>query len=81
MANKEPHDFFHLFFDGRVLDLIHRETTRYTDQYLQREEEYLQEHPKARAHDWRRNPLSLKEVEVFLGIIIAMGLCGFPTLR
>ena len=37
--------------------------------------------PKARAHDWRRNPLTLKEVEVFLALIIAMGICGFPTLR
>ena len=81
MEDKEPVDFFHLFFDGHILDLIHRETVRYTEQYLEREDEYLQAHPKARAHDWRRNPLTLKEVEVFLALIIAMGICGFPTLR
>ena len=81
MENKEPIDFFHVFFDGRVLDLIHRETTRYTQQYLEREKEHLDAHPQARAHEWRRAPLTLKEVEIFLALIIAMGICGFPTMR
>ena len=81
MENKEPIDFFHVFFDGRVLDLIHRETTRYTQQYLEREREHLDAHPQARAHEWRRAPLTLKEVEIFLALIIAMGICGFPTMR
>ena len=81
MEDKDPVDYFHLFFDERVLDLIHKETVRYTDQYLERESEFLEEHPKARAHEWRRYPLTLKDVDVFLAIIIAMGICGFPTLR
>ena len=81
MEDKEPIDFFHLFFDQRVLDLIHRETTRYTNQYLEREKEHLDTHPRARAHEWYKAPLTLKEVEVFLALIIAMGICGFPTLR
>ena len=81
MEDKDPIDFFRLFFDGQVLDLIHSETSRYVDQYLAREREHLQQHPKARAHEWRRAPLLLKEVEVFLALIIGMGICGFPTLR
>ena len=81
MEDKAPIDFFRMFFDGEVLDLIHSETSRYVDQYLEREREHLQQHPKARAHEWRRAPLLLKEVEVFLALIIAMGICGFPTLR
>ena len=81
MENKEPIDFFHVFFDGRVLDLIHRETTGYTQQYLEREKEHLDAHPQVRAHEWRRAPLTLKEVEIFLALIIAMGICGFPTMR
>ena len=81
MEDSAPIDFFRLFFSGRVLDLIHSETRRYADQDLEREREYLQEHPRARAHEWRRAPLLLKEVEVFLALIIAMGICGFPTLR
>ena len=81
MENSAPIDFFRLFFTGRVLNLIHCETGRYADQYLEREREYLQQHPQARAHEWRRALLLLKEVEVFLALIIAMGICGFPTLR
>ena len=81
MEDSAPIDFFRLFFTGRVLNLIHSETTRYVDQYMEREREYLQQHPRARAHEWRRAPLMLKEVEVFLAIIIAMGICGFPSLR
>ena len=60
MEEKSPVDFFRLFFSGQVLDLIHHETKRYTDQYLQNEREYLQQHLKARAHEWRKAPLLLK---------------------
>ena len=81
MEESAPIDFFRLFFTGRVLDLIYSETRRYANQYLEREKEFLQQHPGARAHKWRRAPLMLKEVEVFLAIIIAMGICGFPSLR
>ena len=68
MAGKLPIDFFHLMFDDRVLDLLLTETTRYADQYLEREKEHLDQHPQARAHDWQRAPLSLKELEVFLAL-------------
>ncbi len=81
MSGKEPIDFFRLLFDDRVLDVIFTETTRYAEQYLEREREYLQQHPHARAHDWRRAPLTCKELEVFLALLLAMGVCGFPTLR
>ena len=81
MEDKSPVDFFRLFFDGRVLGHIYNESVCYTEQYMERESQHLQQHPKARAHEWRRAPLLLKEIEVFLAIIIAMGVCGFPTLR
>ena len=81
MTDKAPVDFFRLFFDERVIDLILTETTCYADRYLGREKEHLDTHPYARTHDWRRAPLARKEVEVFLALLIAMGICGFPTLR
>ena len=81
MSESSPIDFFRLFFSDRVLDLIYTETTRYASQYLEREREHLAKHPQARAHDWRKTPLTRKEVEVFLVLLIGMGLCGFPTLR
>ena len=81
MSESSPIDFFRLFFSDRVLDLIYTETTCYASQYLEREREHLAKHPQARAHDWRKAPLTRKEVEVFLALLIGMGLCGFPTLR
>ena len=81
MSEKEPIDYFKLLFNSRVLDLILRETNRYAEQYLEREQEYLSQHPHARAHDWPKTPLSIKEIEVFLALLITMGVCGFPTLR
>ena len=81
MDGKGPLDFFRLMFDDHVMELIFMETTRHADQYLQREREHLETHPNARAHDWRKNPLTLKEMEAFIAILIAMGLCGFPTMR
>ena len=81
MRDKAPVDYFRLFFDDRVMDLILQETTQYAEQYLEREREYLETHPHARAHEWRRQPLTLKEVDVFVALLIGMGLCGFPTLR
>ena len=81
MENRRPIEFFRLYFDEEVLELLHSETRRYIDQYLEREKEHLEQHPQARAHEWRRAPLTMKEVEVFLTLLIAMGVCGFPTLR
>ena len=81
MSNKAPVDFFRLFFDDHVMELILKETSRYAEQYLERERDYLATHPHARAHEWRKQPLTLKEVEVFIALLIGMGLCGLPTLR
>ena len=81
MSNQEPMDFFKLFFNDRVLDLIFTETNRYAEQYMEKERDYLSQHPQARAHDWSKTPLTIKEIEVFLALLIAMGVCGFPTIR
>ena len=81
MEGKGPVDFFRLIFDERVIDLLYRETSRYAQQYLEREKEHLEAHPNARAHEWGKTQLTAKEIEAFLAILIAMGICGFLTLR
>ena len=81
MEDRSPVDFFRLFFTSEILQLIYTETQRYYQQYLERERVYLQDHPKARAHEWKRAPLLMKEIEIFLAILIGMGVCGLPTLR
>ena len=81
MTSTEPVDFFNLFFNEDVKNLIHSQSTLYAEQYITDNEEYLSQHPNARAHDWKRNPMTLKEVDVFLAMLIAMGIVGYPTLR
>ena len=58
MEDKEPINFF---FHQQVLELIHMETTRCTNQYLERESAHLDTHPRARAHELYKAPLTLKE--------------------
>lgn len=81
MEGKSPVDFFRLIFKEKVMKLIYTETCRYASQYLDREKEYLDKHPHARAHDWCRTELTVKEIEAFLALLIAMGMCGLPTQR
>ena len=81
MTGKSPIDYFTLYFNENVREHIHRETTRYAKQYMAMNATFLQEHPQARAHDWVRHPMTLKEVDVVIALLIAMGLVGYPTLR
>ena len=43
--------------------------------------EFLESHPKARAHEWLKKPMQEEEVDVFLAVIIIIGMLGFPRLR
>eukprot|EP00731_Ephydatia_muelleri_P022408 Em0014g999a len=81
MTGKEPVEFFELFFDEETKSFIHRETCEHADRYFTDNEEYLVQHPRARAHDWKKNPMSLKEIDVLLALVTAMGVVGMPTLR
>lgn len=72
-----PTDYFSLFFTE---DVIHQESLRYAQQQMP-SDEYLQQHPKARAHEWIRKPMELDEVNVLLATIILIGMMGFPRLR
>ena len=81
MDGKSPVDFFRLLFDERVFNLIYEETTRYATQYLEKNKEYLESHPHARAHEWTKHPLKPKEIDAFFALVIGMGICGYPSIR
>ena len=81
MRGKEPLDFFHLMFHEKVKEIIYQETTCHAEDYIRQNKQYLSDHPTARAHDWIRTPMSLKEVDALLAMVIDMGIVGFPTLR
>ena len=80
-AGMTPLDFFHLFFDSRVKNVICDKTCRYASQYLEREKQHLESHPFACAHEWAKHPFQLQELDAFLALVIGMGICGYPTIR
>lgn len=79
IRESSPVGFFRLLFGDAVLDLILRETTLYTEQYFERKREFLEAHLQAQAHEWRRAPLTGKEVEMFIALLIGIGICDYPT--
>ena len=81
MTSEDPVDFFNLLFDEEVKNLIHTQTTLYAEQYMRKKREHLEQHPKARANDWQRNPMTPKEVDILIAVLIGMGIVGYPTIR
>ena len=77
MAGKEPVEFFNVLFDDTIKRHVWQETTRYAEQYIEKNKHYLEDHPQARAHDWIRRPMVLKEVDALFAMVIAMGIVGF----
>ena len=50
-SGMSPVDCFLQLFDKDVLELIHKESLQYLEQYLEGNKEYLDQHPKARVHE------------------------------
>ena len=80
MEEKSPLEFFRLLFNDGVMDVLFSETRRYIQQYLDREQDYTYAHPQARAHEWHRTPLLRKELDIFLALVIGMGVAAFQHL-
>lgn len=72
--NKEPIDIFKLFLTDDIILHMVNETNRYAEQRLLKNTM-----PKSRIKKWI--PTDKLEMEKFLGILLWMGLCRFPTLR
>lgn len=74
-ADKLPIDFFLLFVDDEILQVMVTETNRYATQNLTNPELEA----KARIRQWKNtNPYELKQ---FLGVLIWMGLVQMPHLH
>ena len=81
LNGQQPIDFFNAFFTEEVKELIFRETTRYAEQDLEANKQYLEDHKYARGNQWKHNPMKREEVDILLGVLIVMGVVGFPTQR
>ena len=63
LSGQSPVDFFLQLIDDDILQMIHRETVRYLEQYMEDNKDYLDEHPKARVHELSRRPLTLEDIK------------------
>lgn len=81
MRGKDPVDFFDLFFNNEVKDLIHTESRRYADQQLTNNAHFLEEHKKARGNSLKKHPMERNEVETLLAVLLTMGVTGYPSIR
>ncbi|KAK9695294.1 Transposase IS4 [Popillia japonica] len=74
MVDKAPIDFFNLFIDDEVINLMVVEINRYAAQKLNN----LELLPHTRIRQWKG--VTSQEMKKILGIHIWMGLCRFPNL-
>ncbi|KAG5892800.1 hypothetical protein JTB14_007302 [Gonioctena quinquepunctata] len=72
--NKSPLEFYEYFVDDDISFMMVEETNRYALQNREKSEK-----KSARIATWRNTDVA--EMERFLGIVIWMGLCRFPSLQ
>ena len=75
LAEKKPIDFFHKMFPDVLYENIAKETNRYASEVI--ESKVLG--PKSRFLKWTET--NAQEIQAFLGLRIAMGLCTKPTIE
>ena len=64
LERQDPIDFFLLFFDEKVFNLIYEQTQLYIRQYSADNKEFLDNHdnhPHAQAHELKKHPLMEKD--------------------
>ena len=62
LGSKTPAEVYQELLTPEIADHILVETNRYADQYVDSHSNYLEVHPRARAHDFIRSPFSLVEI-------------------
>ena len=75
MEGTEPLDFFYELFPEDLIEYIVLESNRYGQQYMDSHASYLKDHPRARAHQFKRKMFAPHDIRKVLGLIILHGDC------
>ena len=75
---ESPLDFFNLFLDDEVLNLICRETNRYANQTVVNRIVHKDIGPHARLTTW--TDVTIEELKTFFGILIFMSINSLPNM-
>ena len=75
LQSKTPVEFFHMVFPEELYDIIVRETNKYSEAV--RDTRVLS--PRSRLNEWVET--NKEEIQAFLGLRIAMGLCSKSSLE
>eukprot|EP00731_Ephydatia_muelleri_P013715 Em0007g1025a len=81
MNDLQPVDFFFELFPQDLLTYIVQESNRYGQQYLMNHAAYLEEHPRARANQFKRKPIVEDEIKKFIALVIGMGIVNMPDMQ
>ena len=79
MSGKQPGKYFDLLFPEDIMDNIQAESNRYAEQYLQKKEDYLEQHPHARENAYRGKPVTVNELKAFFAMLIMMVVISLPS--
>ena len=80
LSRAEPVIYFKHLWTDTLSNKILKQTNLYGQQYLQSHVDYLDEHPRARAHDFSKCTFTLGELYNFLSLIITMGIVSLPSI-
>ena len=69
LTGKEPVEVFQELLTPPMVQSILDQTNMYGQQYVASHREHLQNHPRARAHDFIRRPFSLNEIYRYTKVI------------
>ena len=74
-----PHQYFELFFDSDVYEIIIEQTNLYADQFISSQNEYLLSFPKARITKWKE--WKNEDVMAYIAVRILMGIHKLPSIE
>ena len=78
MEKQDPINFFQQYFTADLNELILSETTRYANQYVASHKQFLEDHPRARAHQFSKKPFTQSDLDRFIALVIVMGVVNMP---
>ena len=74
-SSASPVEYFNLFMTDGLVSRIVTETNTFASQFIQANQQYLQDKPRSRVHYWiRQGGTTAEEFRAFLGVAVNMGL-------
>ena len=77
--NAKPIEYFFLFITDNIVDILVRETNRYSDNFLLGKEDWMRDHPRSTYLRWKR--MTSERMRKFLALSLCMGLVRIKNVK